>query len=319
MITAGQEIVPGQPSRSKLTSGQQASRRQARRNFLWGLFFTSPAIIGLLWFTAYPLLSSLYYSFTSYSIFGSYKWLGLTNYSQLLSDPNWWTSLYNTFYILIFAVPLGIVFALLLALLLNLKARGISVYRTIFYLPSIMPIVAASVVWGYVFNPQYGILNSVLRTVGIEGPGWLSSPDWSKPALIVVSLWGVGNLMMILLAGLQDVPQDLHDAAQVDGASRLHRFRHVTLPFLSPHLFFALVTGLIAGFQYFAPAYVLTSGNGTPANSTLISALYLYQNAFRFFKVGYASAMAWVLFLIVFVCTVLVFRVVARRVYYGGA
>ena len=292
---------------------------QARRNFLWGLFFTSPAIIGLLWFTAYPLLASLYYSFTSYSMFGSIRWIGLVNFTDLFTDSNWWLSLYNTFYLLIFSVPLGILIALGMALLLNAKVRGITLYRTIFYLPSIIPIVAAAVVWNYVLNPQYGVLNNILGIFGINGPGWLSSPDWAKPALILISLWGVGNLMIIMLAGLQDVPQDLYDASRVDGAGVWARFRNVTLPFLSPHLLFALVTGLIAAFQYFAPAYVLSNGEGTPAGSTLISSLYLYQNAFRFFKVGYASAMAWVLFIIVVVCTLLVFRFVGRHIYYGGA
>ena len=298
---------------------RQRRDRQARQNFLWGLLFTSPAIIGLLWFTAYPLLMSIYYSFTSYSMLGSYKWIGLVNYSDLFTDNNWWLSLYNTVYILIFSVPLGILVALVLALLLNVKVRGLAIYRTIFYLPSIVPIVASAVVWAYVFNPQYGILNNILQIFGINGPGWLSSPYWAKPALIIISLWGTGNLMIIMLAGLQDVPQDLYDASRVDGAGVWARFRNVTLPFLSPHLLFALVTGLIAGFQYFAPAYVLTGGEGSPANSTLIAALYLYQNAFRFFKVGYASAMAWVLFVIIVVCTVIVFRFVGRRVYYGGA
>lgn len=307
------------------TSLKQSSARlrrrdpQARRNFLWGLFFTSPAIIGLLGFTAYPLLASLYYSFTSYSMFGPIRWIGLTNFTDLFTDSNWWLSLYNTFYILIFSVPLGILVALGLALLLNSKVRGITVYRTIFYLPSIVPIVASAVVWSYVLNPQYGVLNNILSAFGINGPGWLTSPDWSKPALILISVWGVGNLMIIMLAGLQDVPQDLYDASRVDGAGVWGRFWNVTIPFLSPHLLFALVTGLIAAFQYFAPAYVLTNGEGTPAGSTLISSLYLYQNAFRFFKVGYASAMAWVLFIIIVVCTVLVFRFVGRRIYYGAA
>jgi multiple sugar transport system permease protein len=292
---------------------------QARRNFLWGLFFTSPAIIGLLWFIAYPLLASLYYSFTSFSMFGVAKWIGLTNYSDLMTDNDWWTSLYNTVYLLVFTVPLSIVLGLALAMLVNIKVRGQAIYRTIFYLPSIFPIVAAAVVWGYVFNPQYGILNNALQMVGITGPGWLDSPAWAKPALIIISLWGVGNLMIILLAGIQDVPRDLYDAAQVDGAGPWARFWNVTVPFLSPHLLFALITGLITGFQYFATPYVLTGGEGTPANATLIAPLYLYQNAFRFFKVGYASAMGWILFIIIAVCTVIVFRLVSKRIYYGGA
>ncbi len=302
---------------------KQATRRrwsaQGRHNFLWGLFFTSPAIIGLLWFTLYPLLASLYYSFTSYAIFGSYKWIGLQNYADLFSDDTWWISLYNTVYILVLSLPLGILVSLALAMLLNMQVRGLALYRTIFYLPSIVPVVASAVVWAYVFNPQYGILNNILSVIGINGPGWLSSPTWSKPALVIMGVWGTGNLMLILLAGLQDVPQELYDAAKVDGAGAWSRFRHVTVPFLSPHLLFALVTGLIAGFQYFAAPYVLTGGEGGPARSTLIAALYLYQNAFRFFRMGYASAMAWVLFVIILACTVLTFRILSRRIYYGGA
>jgi len=293
--------------------------RQARHNFMWGLLFTFPVIIGLAWLMIYPVAASLYYSFTSYSIFGAYKWIGAINYRDLLRDSNFWVSLYNTAYFVIFAVPLGIVVGLGLALLLNIKVKGMSVYRTIFYLPSIVPAVASAVVWAYVFDPQYGVLNNILRIFGVFGPGWLASPEWAKPALIVMSTWGVGGLMIILLAGLQDVPQELYDAAQVDGATWLPRFRHVTIPFISPHLFFTLVTGLIGGFQYFTQVHVLTQGQGGPARSTLLYSLYLYQNAFQFFKMGYASAMAWILLIIVVICTALVFRNLAGRVYYGGS
>lgn len=299
-----------------------SSRRwspRARHDFLWGLFFTSPAIIGLLWFTAYPIVMSFYYSFTSYSIFGAPRWIGLGNYRNLLSDDNFWRSLWNTVYFLVFSIPLGILAGLGLALLLNMKVRGMSAYRTIFFLPSIVPAVASAVIFAYVFNPQYGILNNILALFGINGPGWLAHPTWAMPALIVISLWGVGNLMLILLAGLQDVPQDLYDAAVVDGAGWGARFWHVTIPFLSPHLFFALVTGLIAGFQYFAQPWVISNGTGGPARATLVYGLYLWQNAFRFFKMGYASAMAWVLFIIIVVATGLIFRTLSRRVYYGGA
>ena len=293
--------------------------RQARHNFLWGLLFTFPVIVGLLWFMFYPVVMSLYYSFTSYSILGRYKWIGAINYRDLLEDSNFWVSLYNTAYFVIFAVPLGIVVGLGLALLLNIKVKGMSIYRTIFYLPSIVPAVASAVVWAYVFNPQYGVLNNLLRIFGVIGPGWLASPEWAKPALIVMSTWGMGGLMIILLAGLQDVPQELYDAALVDGATWWPRFRHVTIPFISPHLFFTLVTGLIGGFQYFTQVHVLTQGQGGPARSTLMYSLYLYQNAFQFFKMGYASAMAWILLVIVVICTALVFRNLAGRVYYGGS
>jgi multiple sugar transport system permease protein len=290
-----------------------------KRDFWWGMCFCSPAIIGLLWFTAYPVLVSLYYSFTSYTMVGgNTHWLGLTNYRDLWSDQNWLDSLYNTGYLMIFMVPLGILLALILALLLNMNVRFQSIYRTIFYLPTIVPFVAAAVVWYYIFDPQFGAMNDILSKLGLSAPGWLASPAWTKPALIILSMWGAGNLMIILLAGLQDVPVDLHDAARVDGANFLSRFRHITLPFLSPHLLFGLIIGLIGMFQYFAPPYVLFGGTSGPAASGLVSSLYLYQNAFVYFRVGYASAMAWMLFIFIAIITALVFRFIGRRVYYAG-
>ena len=303
----------------KLRATRRKSSPQARRDLFWGLFFCSPAIIGLLCFTIYPVLASLYYSFTNYSIFGDYDFIGLQNYRDMITDDLFWSSLWKTVYFLGVSIPVGIALALALALLLNLKVKGMSFYRTIFFLPSIVPAVAAAIVWGYVFNPQYGIFNNALRLVGINGPGWLANPTWVIPSLIIIGSWGAGNLMIILLAGLQDVPQDLQDAAVVDGANWWSRFRHVTLPFLGPHLFFALVTGLIGGFQYFATPFALYGGEGGPAGSALVYGLYLYQNAFRFYKMGYASAMAWVLLLIIVATTAIIFRIFSKRVYYGGA
>lgn len=299
--------------------GRRRMTPQQRRNFKWGLVFTSPAIAGLLLLQAYPVLMSLYYSFTSATMVKPAEWIGLTNYQGLVKDPVWWQSLGNTVYYIVVAVPLGIVVALVLALLLNLKVRGQSIYRVIFYLPAIVPVVAAAVVWSYVFNPQYGAINDSLAKIGLQGPGWLESPEWAMLTFILFTTWGVGNLMIILLAGLQEVPQDLKDQAHVDGASAWARFRNVTVPFLSPHILFALVTGLVAGFQFFIPIYALTGGSGKPAGSTMVSGLYLYQNAFQYFKIGYASAIAWVLFIVIALLTLLVFRLVGRRVYYGGA
>jgi len=308
-------------SATSATTGRRRRTKSPMRNqnVKWGLIFTSPAIVGLLMFTAYPVLMSLYYSFTSRTMVGDIShWVGWQNFRDLLHDGLFKQSLWNTGYIIVLSVPIGIVVAVFLAVLLNLKVRGQSVYRVIFFLPSIMPIVATAVIWSYVFNPQYGVLNNLLGYVGIDGPAWLSSPDWAKPALIILATWGVGNLMVIMLAGLQDVPVELHDQAKVDGASTWSRFRHVTIPFISPHLLFALVTGLIAGFQYFTPVYVLTGGTGSPAGSTMVSSLYLYQNAFTFFKVGYASAMAWILFVITAIVAIATFKWVGKRVYYGG-
>ena len=216
------------------------------------------------------------------------------------------------------SVPLGIVVALALAVLLNLRVRGQSIYRVIFFLPSIIPLVASAVVWSYVFDPQFGILNNALSKVGITGPGWLADPSWSKPALIIFGSWGVGNLMIIMLAGLQDVPEELHQQAMMDRAGPAARFRHVTLPFLGPHLLFALVTGLIAGFQYFTPAYVLTGGTGGPAGSTLFSGSTCIRTPSS--SSGSATRVRWR------GCSssssrrsrCVVFRFVGRRIYYGG-
>lgn len=293
--------------------------RQAKSNLRWGLLFCSPAIVGLLVFTAYPVLRSFQQSFTSSTMITGGRWLGLGNYRDLMQDDAFWQALGNTVYILIRAVPIGILVALGLALLLNMNVKGRAVYRVIFFIPSIVPLVASAVIWSYVFNPQYGVLNSLLAKVGIAGPSWLADPEWAKPALIILSVWGVGGLMVILLAGVQDVPVQLYEQAKLDGAGVFSRFRNVTLPFMSPHLLFALVIGLIAGFQYFTEVFVLTDGAGGPAGSTMVAGLYLYQNAFAFFKIGYASALAWVLFILAALSAVIVFRTVGRRVYYGGS
>ena len=319
MATSTAPAAAGGASSRRRASWVPRTRRQ-RHNLKWGLIFTSPAIVGLVVFTLAPVLTSLVNSLTNVSLIGGRsRFVGLENYRQLLTDSSWWLSLSNTAILAIAAVPLGLLVALVLALLLNMRVRGMSVYRVIFFLPSIVPIVAAAVVWSYVLNPQYGVVNNLLESIGMQGPGWLSDPAWSKPALILFGLWGVGNLMIILLAGLQGVPVELKEQATIDGAGSWDRFRNVTVPFISPHLLFGLVTGLIAGFQYFTPAFVLTGANGDPAGSTLVSGVYLYSTAFYNFELGYASAIGWVLFLIIAIVSVLTFRLAGRRVYYGGA
>lgn len=302
----------------KASPTRRRSTRQQRHNLKWGLIFCSPAIVGLLAFTAYPVLRSFQQSLTSATMLTPGHFLGLKNYGELFTDTSFWNSLSNTVYILIRSVPLGIVAALGLALLLNMRVAGRSVYRVIFFIPSIVPLVAGAVVWSYVFNPQYGVLNSMLAKIGIAGPSWLEDPAWAKTSLVIMSIWGVGGLMVIMLAGVQDVPAQLYEQAKIDGAGAFSRFRNVTLPFMSPHLLFALVMGLIAGFQYFTEVFVITSGTGSPAGSTMVAGLYLYQNAFAFFKIGYASALAWVLFVLSAISAAIVFRTVGRRVYYGG-
>ena len=292
--------------------------RQERRGLITGLLFISPWIVGFLAFQVYPFFASLYYSFTFYSVLGTPKWIGLANYSNLASDPRFRTALYNSTYFATFAVPLGALFALSVAMLLNTKLVGRPIFRTIFYIPSIAPVVATSIVWLWMFNPRSGIINYLLSFIGVDGLGWLGDPVWAKPALIIMSLWGVGSAVLIYLAALQDVPRELLEAAQLDGASRARQIWHITIPMISPVILFNVITGLIGAFQYFTEVHVMTGGSGSPADSTLMVSIYLWQSAFQFFKMGYASAQAWVMFIIIICFSAILFRLSGRFVYYGG-
>ncbi len=297
---------------------QSGPAARARRQFATGVQFALPAVIGLLWFTAYPTLASLYYSFCNYRVLTPPRWVGAANYQHLAADPVFYTAVGNTLYYAVFAVPLGIVLALGLALLLNTGVRALPFYRTCFYVPSVVPIVASSVLWIWLLSPQQGAINEVLRLFGIRGPGWLQSPEWSKPGIILWSLWNVGGAMVIYLAALQDVPRELQEAASLDGACRWSNFRHVTVPFISPQILFTLIMGLIGAFQFFTPAYVMTQGKGGPVDSTMFYGLYLFNVAFSDFKMGYACAMAWILLLMVLAATLLILKSSARHVYYAG-
>jgi len=290
-----------------------ASRRDLRN----GLLFIAPYLVGFLVFFAYPLVMSLYYSLTDYNIMKTPRFIGLGNYLKLiLEDELFWISLKNTLYFVVFSVPLCTVFSVFVAALLNMKLPGISIFRTIYYLPSIVPAVASSIIWIMLLNPQFGIVNTFIRWVGLPAPGWIADPAWAKPALIFMSLWGTGSAIIIYLAGLQDVPRHLIEAAVLDGANAPQRFFNVTIPMISPVMLFNIIMGLIGGFQYFTTAYVMT--NGGPNNATLFYALYLYRNAFQYIKMGYASAMAWLLLVLTLLLTLLVMRSSARFVYYGG-
>lgn len=292
-----------------------------------GLLFAAPWIVGFVGLVAYPIVMSIYYSFCSFDAISPPHWIGTENYRILFTeDELFWRSLWNTLYMIVFGLPIGLLASLVLAFLLNLKVRGMAFYRTIYYLPSITPIVAASALWMWLLNPQIGLVNEMigwfgtaLRLVGLpapEGPGWLIDPAWAKPALIFMGLWGAGGGMLIYLAGLQDVPEPLYEAADLDGASSWKKLRHITLPMLSPIIFFNVVMGLIGSFQYFTQVYVMTGGG--PQDATLFYALHLFNNAFLNFKMGYASAMAWILFIITLACTLIVFKTSARWVYYSG-
>ncbi len=289
-----------------------------RRNLRNGLLFVSPWILGISFFILYPVFSSLYHSFCDYSVLEPPVFIGLTNYLDLARDAIFWKSLWNTFFYAFFAIPLGLLIALTLALLLNTKIRALAVYRTIFFLPSLVPIVAMAMLWMWIFNGQYGVLNYLLSLLGIRAPAWLMNVHWSKPALIIMSFWAIGYSMVIFLAGLQDVPVSLYESAEIDGANFLQRIWHVIVPMISPVILFNLIMGIIFTFQIFARPYIMTPGPGGPARSTTFYTLYLFQTAFEDLRMGYASAMAWILFLIILSLTLLAIRSSRNRVYYAG-
>ncbi len=294
----------------------RSSKAKVRRNRLWGWLFISPWVVGFLAFTLYPFIASLYYSFTNYNILSAPQWVGLQNYQYMLQDGLFWQSLGNTLYYTIVFVPVSTVVAIAIAMLLNMKIRGQTIYRTLFYLPSVVPLVASSVLWLWLFNPSFGFIDAFLRAMNLPAPGWLYSDAWVKPSLILMSLWGIGQPIVIYLAGLQGVPQELYEAALLEGANAWQRIRSVTLPMISPVILFNVILGMIGSFQYFTQAYVMTQGG--PDNASLFFALYLYQNAFQYLHLGYACAMAWLLFVLILVATLLVFRSSARWVYYGN-
>ena len=287
-----------------------------RTSSRWGLALISPWLLGFLIFTAGPMLASLYLSFCKYDLH-TLSFVGAKNYDTLLHESRFWKSLSNTALYVLFSVPLGLTGSLLIAVLLNQKVKAIPVFRTLFYLPSLVPAVASSLVWAWVFHPDAGILNSALSKIGIQGPKWLQDPKTALTSLIIMSLWGIGGgRMLIFLAGLQGISDELYEAAQLDGAKGWACFRHITLPMLSPTIFFNLILGIIGSFQVFTSAYIMTSGG--PEDSTLMYVLYLYNNAFREFKLGKASAMAWILFIVLLGFTLVQFKNASKWVYYEG-
>ena len=300
------------PIKRKLTLSQ--------RDALWGYAFTVPWIVGFLIFTLGPMIASLYFSFTKYNIIDPPTWMGIKNYQRMLfEDPLFWHSLQRTLYYAVLALPLGLVIGLFLAILLNQKIPAVNLWRTAYFLPSVVAGVAVSILFVRLFNPRVGLINPILMSLGVDNPpGWMNDPNWSIPTLVIMSLWGVGGGMIIYLAGLQGIPTALYEAAKIDGAGTWHRFRHVTIPMMTPVIFYNLVMGLIGSFQYFTEVYVATSGDGGPLRPTLVYNLYLYQNAFKYFEMGYASAMAWFLLLLTLVATLLVFRSSPFWVFYEG-
>ncbi|MBN1400261.1 MAG: sugar ABC transporter permease [Anaerolineae bacterium] len=309
-------------------AAQAASRRRRRswleqidyfrKNYLAGYLFISPWLIGFFVFTFGPFLASLYLSLTKYSIVGAPEWVGLGNYAKIFTDDRYFlTTLFNTFYYVIFHVPGVQIIALFLAMVLAQDLRGIAIYRTVFYLPTVTTGVATAILWQWIFNTRFGVINLALAKIGIEGPGWLTTRKWAMPALIIMSLWGVGGPMVIYLAGIKNVPMSLYEAAQIDGASKWRQFFQITLPLITASIFYNTTMGIIGSFQVFTQAYVITRGG--PANATLFYVLYLYRTAFENLHMGYASALAWILFLIILLLTMVQLAMSRRWVYYESA
>lgn len=291
--------------------------RRKLQNIVEGYLFIFPWLSGLIIFTVGPVIASFYLSLTTYDIINPPNFIGFSNFKVLfLEDPLFWQALKVTVLYTIGAVPLQLIFGFAIALLMNQKLRGMSVFRTIYYLPAVVSGVAVSVLWKWIFMPDVGIINILLAKIGINGPNWLGDPNWVLPALIIMSLWGVGGGMVIYLAGLQGIPTELYEAAEIDGAGRWAKFRAITIPMMSPVIFFNLVMGVIGSFQTFTQAYIMTSGG--PQNASLFYILYLYQRAFLELKMGYASALAWILFLVILTCTIIIFKTSAGWVYYEG-
>lgn len=298
------------------------SRRRARmsirqREALFGYIFLSPWIIGFVVFLLGPMLASIYLSLTTYKMIQPPNFIGLANYTRMFTDDLVWHSLRVTATYTMFAVPLGLIAAMGVAVLLNQRIVASGFFRTVFYLPSIISGVAIALVFAWIFNYRFGIMNYFLGLVGIEGPNWLGNPRWALWAFVVMSLWGIGGNVVIYLAGLQGVPIALHEAATIDGATAWTRFWKITLPLMTPVILFTLIMGVIGTFQTFTQAYIMTGGG--PANATLFYLLYLYRNAFNWFEMGYASALAWLLFIIILILTTILWRTSARWVYYEGS
>jgi len=273
----------------------------------WAFVLLSPNLLGFLIFMLFPMIASFGLSFTEYDLLTPMKWVGIKNYQQLWLDQTFWKSLWNTIYYTVGTVPIGVAISLLLAIALNQKILGIRFFRGAYFLPVITSAVAVGIVWQWLYNPDFGLFNYLLRLIDIRGPNWLTSTKWAMPAVILVSIWkGLGFNMIIFLAGLQEIPDVYYEAAEIDGANRFAKFLYITLPLLTPTTLFVVVMSIISSFQSFDLIYIMTRGG--PARSTSVLVYYLYQCAFEYFKMGYGSAIAYVLFLLVFVATLIQFR-----------
>jgi multiple sugar transport system permease protein len=307
-----------QSSRASALPWARLSSRD-RRGLITGLLFISPWLIGFLALTIYPLIYSFYVSLTRYDLLRPPVFIGAANYVELFTkDAQFWKVVYNTVFYVIFSVPLSLGFSFLVANLLNARIAGRSFFRAVMYIPAIVPGICTAMVWLFLLNIQYGAINGLLQSFGLPAIPFLSNPDLAKPSLIMVAVWATGNAVVVFLAGLQDVPRSLYEAATVDGANGWQQFRNITIPMSTPVILYNLVIGFIGAFQEFTSAYLIFGVSGGPLNSALLYSPFLYQNAFQYLRMGKASALAWLLFIVVVIGTMMLFRSSARWVYYGG-
>lgn len=281
-------------------------KAKSRESFA-GVLFVSPWIIGFLSFTLYPIIMSFYYSLTDYKVIGTSRYIGFDNYKNMFQNPVFQTSLYNTLYTVMLGVTVTTLVALLSAILMdNKRIRGLAFFRVVFFIPTLVPLIINCILWLWILQPDIGLINTVLKLIGVQGPGWLASPIWSKPALVLMMVWGCGGSIILYLAGLQDVPDTLYESASLDGANFFQRTVFITIPLISPVILYNVVTGVIGVMQWFAEPLVMTEGG--PDSTTMFYSLHLYQNAFQFFKMGYASAMAWFMLIIALLIIWLLFK-----------
>ncbi|MEV0231907.1 sugar ABC transporter permease [Nonomuraea sp. NPDC050786] len=286
------------------------ARREARRFHL----FVSPWVAGFVLFSAGPILAAIVLSFMQWNLLQAPKWVGFANYVRMVNDPEFWESIGNTVEYGLGSVALGVTFTFLLALLLNQPLRFQGLFRTVMYLPSVVSGLATALLWLNILHPDYGLINKVLASFGIEGPGWLASQEWAIPGLVLMSVWGAGNTIVIYLAGLQGIPRTLYEAAEIDGAGWWRRFWSVTVPMMSPVIFFNVVTGFIAALQSYVLILVMTEGG--PGNATMVLGLYIYRHAFVYFDMGYAATLSWAMFVLVIAVTAIQFSLARRWVHY---
>lgn len=315
MAAISQAATPASGTRSK-------SNRMARRETHWGLIFLGPWIVGFLTFTLIPMAVSLYFSVTNYNPIqpDETRFIGLANYVRLANDPLIINAIKVTLRFAVISLPVAIILPLGLALLVNSEHLfGKNLFRTLFYMPYMIPVVAGVMVWGGILNSESGWLNNLIRMIsGNPGPRWFQDETWVIPALVIMGVWGVGNTMLTMLAGLQNVPTELYEAAKVDGAGPVRSFFNITVPMISPVIFYNLVLALIGSFQYFTQAYIISNGRGDPNGATMFYNLYLYKTAFAFLDMGYGSTLAWAMFVVVLILTIVMFRTQNRWVYYAG-